>query len=464
MKHSLPFLSGLKIYFEQKVYPFHTPGHKGGRGILPEFAELLENALPIDVSLMNELDDLHEPKGILQKAQLEAAQLYGADESFFCVNGTTGAIHAMILGSIQPGDKILVPRNAHCSVAGALVLSGAEPIYVWPDFDEKFSIAGQVTPQSIEQQFELHQDIKAVLVTSPNYYGLAADLEAIARLVHRHGAVLLVDEAHGPHLGFCESLPISALQTGADACAQSTHKIVGAMTQCSVLHVKKGRIDLDKIRQVCSLLATTSPNQLLLASLDAAFAQLAASGKAMAEKALALALHMRAGLAQLENIKVLQYDSKYFDSTKVTVNVTGLGLTGYQAADLLREQGLAVELADKANILFLVTYADNVDAIDKAVQAVGSLPKMQHFASVVLPRLPKTEMVLSPREAFFSPQTKKLLAEATGCVSAEEIKFYPPGVPLVLPGEKITAEILAYFRAYASEGDVFAEKYINVVR
>ena len=465
MKHSMPFLAGLKRYLAQKVYPFHTPGHKGGRGILPAFASLLEHALAIDVSLMNELDDLHGPQNILAEAQAQAAKLYGADKSFFCVNGTSGALHAMILGAVRQGEKILLPRNAHRSIAGALVVSGAQPVYVQPEFDAGFGIATQVTVQAIAKQFALHKDIKAVLVTSPSYYGIATDLEQIAQIVHAHEAILLVDEAHGPHLGFSDLLPKSALQSGADACAQSTHKIVGALTQCSLLHVKNGRLDAEKIRHAFSLLTTTSPNQLFLASLDAACFQLAGSGKEMAERAVELASYMREQLAFIDKIQIMDWPEKhFFDRTKVTLNVKKLGLTGYEAADFLRGQMIAVELADAENILFLITYADEKAGIDKAVAAIKKLPAREKVSREKIPGLPEPQAVMTPREAFFGKTIKKPILEAKDCIAAEEITFYPPGIPVVLPGELITQEVLAYCKTYADTREKFEEKIINVVQ
>lgn len=466
MKHSLPFLSALKKYLRQNVYPFHTPGHKGGRGILTEFAEVMSEALAVDVSLMTELDDIHVPTGVLQDAQNLAAKLYGADKSFFCVNGTSGAIHAMILACVQTGEKLLLPRNAHRSIAGALVISGAQPIYMMPEYDKDFCLATQVTSESIKSKFQDHSDIKAVLITSPNYYGVAAALDKIEKTVHANKAIFLVDEAHGPHLGFSDEFPLPALSCGADAAAQSTHKIVGAMTQCSLLHVKGELIDKEKVKQAMSLLTTTSPNQLLLASLDAAIHQLSISGKQMAKKALHLADYFRAALADIDDIKVFNYNEyNLFDRTKVTVNVSGLGLTGYEAADFLRKQKLAVELADRSNILFLITYADDISEIDAAVQAMKKLTKRKKtLKTSSLPQMPVPQIILTPREAFFRKSEKKLLKDAQGLIATQEMNFYPPGIPVILPGELISKDIVDYCHAHMANEQEFKEKYIDVVR
>ena len=465
MEHPLPFLTALKEYAEQDYYPFHTPGHKGGRGVSPEFAQLLTNTLKADVSLLHGLDDIHYPTGILQEAQNLAAQIYGADRSFFCVNGTSGAIHAMIMAALQPDEAILLPRNAHRSVVGALVLSGAQPIYVNPQYDSDFCFVTQITCQDVQKQLFNHSDIKAVLVTTPNYYGIAAKLCEIEKTVHATGALLLVDEAHGPHLGFSEVLPLSALQCGADAVAQSTHKILGAMTQASILHVKKGRMDPEKVRQAISLLTTTSPNQLLLASLDAVFNQICMAGREMMEKAVASAIYFRKRLAEIDGLKVfIDQRENLFDLTKITVNFSDIGYTGHEAECFLRSKGITVEFADKSNVLFLITYADTITGINMAVQALRELAARSRETLTRLSlSLPEPQILLTPRQAFFSKRGVKLLSEARGFIAAEEVTFYPPGIPVLLPGERISEDVLLYCRMQADNKQEYREKYINVV-
>ncbi len=234
-----PVVEAMERYLQEQVYPLHTPGHKGGRGMAEPLRSLLgSTALRMDVSLMSELDDIHAPCGCIREAQEEAAKLYGSDACFFAVNGTTGAIHAMLLTALQPGDRILVPRNAHRSVTGGLILADAVPVYVQPAYIKEFAMQGQVTPEQVKEAFAVCPDLKAVLLTSPNYFGMAAEVKQIAEIAHAHNAVLLVDEAHGPHLGFHDQFPPSAMQCGADMAAQSTHKILGALTQCSLLQVR----------------------------------------------------------------------------------------------------------------------------------------------------------------------------------------------------------------------------------
>ncbi len=453
----MPLVAAMLKYKKEQVYPFHTPGHKGGRGMEALLAgELGAGALQMDVSLMAELDDLHCPEGCLAAAQNLAAQLYGSDRCFFAVNGTTQAIHAMLLTAVKPGGKVLVPRNAHRSVAGGLLLGDLQPVYILPQFDAAFGINTQVTAGQIEAALQKDPSIKAVLLTSPNYYGQAADIKAIAQIVHSYGAVLLVDEAHGPHLGFSDLLPLSALACGADACAQSTHKILGAMTQCSMLQVRGQRLDLERAADVMSLLTTTSPNYLLMASLDAARFQLATGGRQMAEQAAAAADRLRQVLQAFAGLKLLDTDCSGsngvagFDRTKVTVNAAAWGHTGMEVADRLRQAGIAVELADADNVLFLVTYSDGGAGYDAVLARIRQVfaeleaAKKPTRPLLVSPQLPVPQQVMSLRQAFDSPKTSLALRQAAGKICAEQVSFYPPGIPVLLPGELITEAVIAY--------------------
>lgn len=268
-------------YREAGALAFHTPGHKQGAGAHALLRELVtETGLREEVSLMEELDDLHDPTGCIEEAQNLAAALYGADAAFFAVNGTTGAIHAMLVAALSPGDAVLVPRNVHRSVFGGLVLADAHPVYIEPIVDEALGIAHGLSTEAVREACRLHPEAKALLLVSPTYYGVASDVRAIAEIVHEAGMVLLVDEAHGAHLAFSEDLPESAITAGADLVAQSTHKLLGAMTQASLLLLREGRIGKERVQRAMSLLTSTSPNYLLLASLDIARLQMAEAGAA----------------------------------------------------------------------------------------------------------------------------------------------------------------------------------------
>lgn len=461
----MPLLEAMLKYKRDAVYPFHTPGHKGGRGMEATLKQQVgSDALMLDVSLMSELDDIHAPRSYLAQAQQLAARLYGSDKTFFAVNGTTQAVHTMLMTACRPGDKVLIPRNAHRCVAGGLLLGDLCPVYVLPEFDTEYGINTQVTPATIAEALKRDKDITAVLLTSPNYYGQTADVQAIADIAHEHGAVLLVDEAHGAHLGFGPLVPPSALQCGADAAAQSTHKLLGALTQCSMLHVKGERLDLERAAYVMSLLTTTSPNYLLMASLDAARCQFALLGSQMIESAVAAAEHLREIAWEFEDLRLLDVGCIGkngvfgFDKTKVTINFRRWGISGAQAAASLRELGIAVELADAANVLFLVTYADVRKDYELALHRIKHvLENLREYrqARTEAPldfRLPQAEVVLPPRVAFDAPGEAIALTDAVGRICAEQVSFYPPGIPVLLPGELITEQAVDYCQKMLAKG------------
>lgn len=457
----MPLVEAMLNYKYEDVYPLHTPGHKGGRGMQRLLRNELGASVQMDVSLMSELDDIHEPATYIKEAQKLAAQTYGSDACFWAVNGTSQAIHAMLLTALNPGEKLLLPRNAHRSVAGGLVLGGIEVTYMQPEFNEEFGLQMQVSPQQVKQALDEDSSIKAVLLTSPNYYGVAADVRAIADICHAHGAVLLVDEAHGPHLGFSELLPLSALQCGADACAQSTHKILGAMTQCSMLHVQGARLDLQRAADVMSVLTTTSPNYLMMASLDAARAQVQAYGSKMVENAACAAKKLRQLCAAHHGLRVLEESDCHglrLDTTKVTVNFAGWGYTGVEVGDALRKERIAVELVDARNVLFLVTYADNTSDYDEALARIDAVlcaleaHKRAPEKLTAMQPVPVTTAVMSLRDVFYGAKQAVPLSEAAGKICGEQVSFYPPGIPVLLPGELVTEKIIAYCQAQKTLG------------
>jgi len=448
-------------YLRDEVYPFHTPGHKGGNGLSRDMLSLLHHAGEIDVSLMDELDDLHNPSGVIAQAQNLAAGLYGSDACFWCVNGTTLAIQAMVLSVAKPGDKVLVARNSHLSVFNALTLAGVEPVCMMPGYDVKFGIQTQVMPIAVRYALMSDKDIKAVLITSPNYYGICADVATIAEVCHEYGVPLLVDEAHGAHLGFSDKLPNSALQGGADLVAQSTHKVLGAMTQASMLHVKSKLVPVDKVRDAVALLTTTSPNYLLMASLDDAREQLSEQGENMMEKTLVLAQRLR-DVFRLANLRVLEPgDVKPFDldPTRILVNLDNTDLTGPQMAAILRNAKVAVEMVDARNVLFLVTYADDnrkfynvLSTLRKLLSTMVRVHLRKSGLILGQAKMPMTERKMSLQEVFHSNKDKLSLPKCVGKIAGEMVAFYPPGVPVLLPGELITMGIVFYLETQRNMG------------
>ncbi len=452
----------MKNYSADGAIAFHTPGHKQGLGAHQLLKNLIAaEGLRQEVSLMEELDDLHSPHTCIKDAEILAAELFHADEVLFFVNGTTSAIQTMLLGTLKPSDLIFVPRNSHRSVMSGLILSSAIPIFLPVDFDDKLKIPLNLKVETVRQAIEKFPQAKALIITSPNYYGVAANLKKISELLHASGMILLVDEAHGAHLQFGGKI-LSAMDSGADLSAQSTHKVLGSMTQTSMLLLKQKFIDAEKIRRTASLLQTTSPNQLLLASLDIARLQMAESGAEKILSAIELSKKIRAEINLIDGLKTFDAVENFqLDLLKVTVNVEELGLTGIEAEKILRHEfKIQCELSDATNLLFLLTYADTSETISRLVAGAKKLGRRKeelgiknnssfltpHFSlkSFRTPNFSSAEV--SPREIFFSPSETVELEKSVGKICAEEITFYPPGIPIINPGEIIDAEILNYIR------------------
>jgi Arginine/lysine/ornithine decarboxylases len=459
-----PLFTGLLEHAKRKPLQFHIPGHKRGAGMNPEFRDFIgENALSIDLINIAPLDDLHNPHGIIKEAQELAAEAFGADHTFFSVQGTSGAIMAMVMSVVEPGDKIIVPRNVHKSVITALILAGATPVFIHPVMDETLGIAHGITTASVQRALEQHPDAKAVLVINPTYFGVAANLREIVMVAHSYGVPVLVDEAHGAHIHFHEELPMSAMEAGADMAATSLHKLGGSLTQSSILNVREGRVNPQRVQTIMSMLTTTSTSYILLASLDAARKQLALHGREMNEKALRLARRAREALNQIPGIycfgdERIGEEAIYdYDPTKLTIHVRELGITGYEAEKWLREvHNIEVELSDLYNVLCFITAGDSEETVNALVAAIRDLS--QTFYSkrtarevrVVLPKIPV--LALSPRDAFYAETETVPLDEAVGRIMAEFIMVYPPGIPIVMPGEILTEENLAYIRENLAVG------------
>lgn len=454
-----PLLAAMQHYIQDRVIPFHTPGHKQGKGMHVTLEKLIgKDALALDLALIEELDDFHEPYGCIKDAQDLAAQLYGADHSFFVINGTTGGIYAMIMATAGPGEKIIVPRNAHRSIIGGIILSGAIPVFIQPEVDDELGMAMGVTPETVALTVAKHPDAKAVLIINPTYYGVATDLQKIVEIVHKHDMVVLVDEAHGPHLRFSSRLPIQAIDAGADICAQSSHKIIGALTQASLVHCLEGRIRIPHLKAMLQITQSTSPNYIMLASLDVARMQMAVEGAELIEKSIDLANWAREEINKIPGLycfgteKIGNPGVFDIDLTKITVTVKGLGLTGAEVEKILRhEYKVQAELSDLYNVLFLITLGDRQYEVETLVGALINLAKKytkpcelhsveNHIAYYPAP----PQGVLSPRDALFGNTCMVDFAQSAGMICAEIVTFYPPGIPILCPGEAITQEIIDY--------------------
>lgn len=463
-----PYFDVLLDYVDAGVVPFHTPGHQQGHGMDRAFREFVgDNVLAIDLTQIRGLDDLLQPEEALVEAQALAAEAYGADHSFFLINGSTSGNQCMMMAALNPGEKIAIPRNSHKSALGGLIMSGAMPVYMQPEVSETLHMDHGVTPETVEATLQANPDVKAVYIVSPTYYGVQSNLTAIARVSHARNVPLIVDEAWGPHFHFHPSLPKDALASGADMCINSTHKMLGSMSQTAMLHVKGKRIPLDRLKAVYKLFLSTSPNLVLVASLDVARRQMATQGQALLTRTIEIANEARKRLNAIPGIycfgpELLDGKGVYeIDPTKITVTVKDLGYTGYEAEEILRRRyNVQVELADLFNCVALFTIGTTEKAAEDFVYAVSELAREDRPVDIFSPsgvlqrrlktgtyKLPQTPPVrLSPRDAFLSPTEFVPFKQSAGRICAEVITPYPPGIPVISPGEEITKEIIDYLQ------------------
>ncbi|WP_226034582.1 aminotransferase class I/II-fold pyridoxal phosphate-dependent enzyme [Aquibacillus saliphilus] len=459
-----PLFTGLLNHASKNPVQFHIPGHKKGVGMDPDFRNFIgDNALSIDLINIQPLDDLHHPQGMIKHAQELAAQAFGADYTFFSVQGTSGAIMTMVLSVCGPGDKIIVPRNIHKSVTTAIIFSGATPIFIHPEIDEELGISHGITPVSVEKALQAHPDAKGVLVINPTYFGIAADLRKIVEISHSYHVPVLVDEAHGIHIHFHDDLPISAMQAGADLAATSVHKLGGSLTQSSVLNLREGLVSHERVQSVLSMLTTTSTSYILLASLDAARKHLVINGKKLIDETIKLANKTRKAINELPHLycvgkEILDSGSTYdYDPTKLIISVKNLGITGYDVEVWLRENyNIEVELSDLYNILCIITPGDTAREVNLLIDALFKLASDQEFTAseksikVTIPDIPL--LAFSPREAFYAETEIINMNESAGKISAESIMVYPPGIPIFIPGEIITSENIDYINQNIKAG------------
>ncbi|MBD0336112.1 MAG: aminotransferase class I/II-fold pyridoxal phosphate-dependent enzyme [Cyanobacteria bacterium Co-bin13] len=452
-----PLLEALTQAAQRDHAPFYAPGHKRGQGTPAPLKVLLGEAVfRADLPELPELDNLFAPEGAIAQAQSLAAAAFGAEQTWFLANGSTCGIEAALLAVCRPGDKIIVPRNAHQSVVSALILTGAVPVWVQPQVDSEWDLVQGVEVSAIAQALTTHPDCRAVLLVSPTYQGVCSDVAAIAHLCHERQIPLLVDEAHGPHFAFHPDLPTPALAAGADLVVQSTHKVLSALTQASMLHVQCDRIERPRLQKALQLTQSTSPSYLLLASLDAARQQMALEGHERLTATLALAQRVRRQLAVLPGLRVFDQTALggnfQLDLTRLTVEVSDLGLSGFAADTLLHEElGVTAELPTLRHLTFILSLGNSPADGDQLVQALTELSKRYYKALAATPAAPRVEPLAAPvvqvpdwlpRDAFFAAAEAVPAAEAIGRLSGETLCPYPPGIPLVLPGEVITAQAL----------------------
>ena len=464
-----PLVDALLSFTAKPHAPFYVPGHKRGKGISPLLSNLLgQEIFRADLTELPELDNLFAPEGVIKEAQELAAEAFGATATWFLFNGSTCGVIAAILATCKANEKIILPRNVHQSAIAGLILSGATPIFLPTEYDSQWDIASSMTAAAVAAALEQHPDTKAVLIVYPTYEGVCGDLGAIAQLVHQYQIPLLVDEAHGAHFAFHPQLPPSALSLGADLVIQSTHKVLGAMTQASMLHLQGSRVEPELISKALELIESSSPSYILLASLDAARQQVALRGKELMDKTLELANLAITKLSAIDGLSVFEPVGRKdsgcvnFDRTRLTVNVTQLGLSGFEADEILHQKlGVTAELPTLQNLTFIITFGNTITDIEQLVEAFTILgtdyrkPSLS-FSPLSVP--PTSNLVVSPREAFFGRTETVALEETVNRISGEIICPYPPGIPLLMPGEAISSASLEYLQQVLAFGSQISIK------
>ena len=465
-QNQTPLIDALKACTTRSHAPFYTPGHKHGAGISPLLTDLIgKDVFRADLTELAELDNLFTPQSVILAAQELAAEAFGAEKTWFLVNGSTCGIEAAILATCRMGEKIILPRNVHSSVISGLILSGAIPIFINPVYNSDLDIAYSITPEALKAALVQHPDTKAVLIVYPTYNGICGNLPAFVHLTHQYNIPLIVDEAHGAHFHFHSQLPISALTAGADLTVQSIHKTLGAMTQASMLHFQGKRIDIDRVNKALQLVQSTSPSFILLASLDAARQQMAIHGEKLMSQTLDLAEEARIKINQIPGFSTPLINSKKspgfmdLDQTRLTVNVSKIKFTGFASEEILDKRfHVTPEFSSWQNLTFIISLGNTKTDIQKLIQGLNNLTHVIPLTSECQPcnnindAIIASIMSISPREAFFANSEVIPIAETQERICAEIICPYPPGIPVLMPGEIITKSALEYLQEIQNMG------------
>lgn len=457
-----PVLEALERFREARIVPFDVPGHKRGRGN-PELTRFLgERCLSVDVNSMKPLDNLCHPVSVILEAEQLAAEAFGADHAFFMVNGTTSAVQGMVMSVCKKGEKIIMPRNVHRSAISALILCGAVPVYVNPGINRDLGISLGMSLTDVRRAIEENPEAKAVFVNNPTYYGICSDLRGIVRLAHEHGMKVIVDEAHGTHFYFGEDMPVSAMAAGADMAAVSMHKSGGSLTQSSLL-LAAPSMDEGHIRQIIDLTQTTSGSYLLISSLDVSRRNLALRGKEIFRSVVHMAEYLRGEINRIGGYYAFSrelIDGEAvcdFDVTKLSIHTLDIGLAGIEVYDLLRDEyDIQIEFGDIGNILAYISMGDRERDAERLVAALSEIKRCyaKDKTGLLTQEYVTPVIAVPPQEAFYAPKKSVLLSEAVGRVSGESVMSYPPGIPVVAPGEVITQDVVRYI-LYAKEKGCF---------
>lgn len=472
MDHSeAPLIDALAQYHELDRYGYTPPGHRQGRGVDSRVRAVMgEQPFRDDLLASAGLDDRSSSGGLLKRAEQLMADAVGAEHSFFSTCGSSLSVKSAMLAVAGHGGRLLLGRDAHKSVVAGLVFSGLQPCWIRPRWDEELHIAHPPSPDQVAAAWEQEPDAAAALIVSPSPYGTCADIEAIAEICHRHGRPLIIDEAWGAHLPFHPDLPTWAMNAGADVCVVSVHKMGAGFEQGSVFHVQGDLVDPSHISACADLLMTTSPNVMVYSALDGWRRQMVESGEELLGAALEVADQLRAEVEAIAGLHVLEDEliraqaSHDLDRLQVLIDLSELGISGYQAADWLREhERIDVGLSDHRRILATLSMSDDRqttarlrDALERLVGEAESLPRPP---AIALPDPDKLELeaVDLPRDAFFGPTEDVPSDQVVGRVAAEQITPYPPGIPVVLPGERINGEVVDYLLSGLRAGMVLPD-------
>lgn len=446
-----PIYEMLKAYNEANPLPFHMPGHILGRGLTDE----MKAAGSLDITEVPGSDCLHQPEGVIKDALMLTAQCFGSDYTFFLVNGSTAGIHAMLQAALDPGDKIILGRDCHISALNGLAQINCEPVFVLPEIDNAYRIPSGVTAAALEPVIKANPDARGILVTRPGYYGTASNLEDIAQLAEKYRIPLLVDEAHGAHFRFHKNLPQTAMEAGADLCVQSLHKTLPALTQTALLHGRNnGIISKDRIEKTVSMVQTTSPSYILMASIDIARDIMEKQGEYLYEKLRQLIDEFERKLCRDTGIKRYKCMNEGIenDFSRIVLNFEDIGISGFMAEEILRTRyGIVVEMADLNNVVLIAVPFHTSEDFDKLLSALKNIT--QEFGGMrepenksILPLWPNflPERAIPIRKALFADRHVLPISKSAGEISGSFITPYPPGIPLICPGEKITTDMAEY--------------------
>ncbi len=458
----MPIYEALQKYKDMRIVPFDVPGHKQGKGNKELTDFLGESCMRIDVNSMKPLDNLCHPVSVIKKAETLAAEAFGAKHAFFMVGGTTSAVQAMVMASCKRGDKIIMPRNVHRSAINALVVCGAIPIYVNPGVNKELGIPLGMAYEDVKAAILAHPDAKAVLVNNPTYYGICSPLAKITELAHEHGMLVLADEAHGTHFFFHDELPASAMSVGADMAAVSMHKTGGSLTQSSFLLINN-EVSEGYVRQIINLTQTTSGSYLLMSSLDISRKNLALNGKEIFDRVIKLSSYAREEINKIGGYyafgkELINQDTVFdFDVTKLSIHTRAIGLAGIEVYDLLRDDyDIQIEFGDIGNVLAIISVGDKELALERLISALAEIKRcyLKDEAGMLDHEYINPLVAMTPQEAFYAPKHAVALEESSGAICSEFVMCYPPGIPILAPGERITQEILDYI-AYAKKKGCF---------